>query len=273
MINAEYINKVENTYINGSSSVMELPELSYFDGEQYDIYDQKDYGKFIQDIERAVRISYEYRSLINYLRNTEGMNCCSILQNVSNIDSTKVKIEIHHGVLSLFDIVSTVVKKRLHNRESIDIFDCCKEVLWLHYMGYVGLIPLSDTVHELLHSGYIFIPTNLYRGNWRKFVEDYYDYISPDTLDAIDVADQMTQEYLNDISGVNNLVSQQLTIFNLHQTYLKIKNRNNNIPENREIIKDRITEIKSNKRKMYSLVNSEIRKTNILDIINSETLS
>ena len=272
MINVEYMNKVENTYIDGSSSVMELPELTYFDGEQYDIYDQKDYGKFIQDIERAVRISYEYRSLINYLRNSEGMNCCSILQNVSNMDSTKVKIEIHHSPLTLYSICAAVVKRRLHNKESIDIFDCCKEVMWLHYIGYVGLIPLSETVHSLVHNAYIFIPVNLVRGNWRKFVEEYYDYISPDELDAIDNAEAMTQEYLNDTTGVNNPVTQQMAIFNLHQTYLKIKNRSADIAGNRDIIKDRITEIKSNKRQMYKLVaDTTVHKTNILEILNSET--
>ena len=272
MINAEYMNKAENVYVDGGTSIMELPELTFFDGEQYDIYDQKDYGKFIQDIERAVRVSYEYSALINYLRTSEGMNCCSILQNVSNLDSTKVKIEIHHAVLNLFDIVSTVVKKRLHNKESIDIFDCCKEVMWLHYIGQVALIPLSETVHKLVHNGYIFIPTNIVRGNWKKFIEIYYDYLDPDILDAIDSAELMTQEYLNDISGLNNQVAQQMAIFNLHQTYLKIKNRSNDISGNRGIIKDRITEIKSNRKKLYTLVDSEVRKTNIIDIINAENI-
>lgn len=256
MINAEYMNKIENTFSDNQASVVEFSELTYFDAEQYDLYDQKDYGKFIQDIERSVRMSYEYRSLINYLRETEGMNQCTFLTNVTNVDSTKVKIEIHHAPYSLFDIVSAVVKKRLHNNESIDIFDCAKEVMYLHYMGIVGLVPVSETVHELIHNGYIFVPLNVIRGNFRKFIDMYYDYISPDCLDALDNAEEMTKEYLDDISGVNNQVAQQQAIFNIHQTYVRIQNRNSSqsIPPGRDIIKGRITQLKANKKTMYKLV-------------------
>ena len=129
MINADYMNNADHIYVDNTSSVMELPELSYFDMDQYDLYDNKDYAKFIQAVERICRMSYEYRSLIAYLKNTEGMNKCSILDNVTNADNSKVKIEIHHSPLTLYDIASTVIKKRLHNKESMDVFDCCKEVL------------------------------------------------------------------------------------------------------------------------------------------------
>ena len=273
MINAEYLNQPDNIYIDNTFSTMVLPELSYFDSDQYDLYDNKDYGKFIQDIERAVRMSYEYRSLINYLRNVEGMNQCSILQNVSNLESNKVKIEIHHSPLGLFDVCSTVVKKRLHNGESMDIFDCCKEVMFLHYIGYIGLVPLSATVHEMVHNSYIFIPLNIIRGAWRKFIDDYYNFIEPEVLDAIDVAEQMTQDYLNDISGVNNQVYNQNQIFNIHQTYVKFNNldREGQIPPNRDIIKDRITEIKSQKKILCRNVDNSVRISNILEIMNSET--
>ena len=257
MINAEYINKAEDIYANNSSSVMTINSMDYFDADQYDIYDQKDYAKFIKDTETVCRTSFEYRQLIYYLRNTEGMNVCSILNNVTNVDSNKVKIEIHHGPLSLFDLCSAVIKKRLHKKESIDIFDISKEIMWLHYMGYVGLIPLSETIHELIHSGYLFIPTNLYRGNWRKFVEVYYDYIAPDVLDAIDVADEMTKEWLEDQSHQNNIVDNQLQILNLHNTYIKYNNidRTKQIVPSRDLIKDKINEIKSNKKQLYVLVN------------------
>lgn len=255
MINVEYINKIENTYTNNGSSVMEIPELSYFDGDQYDIYDQKDYAKFIQDTERIVRTSYEYRQLIAFLRSTEGMNKCSFLSNVTNVDNTKVKIEIHHSPLTLFDVAAAVIKKRLHNQESIDIFECAKEIMWLHYMGFVGLIPLSETAHEMVHSQYIFVPTNIVRGNYRAFVDMYYNYIDPEVLDAIDNAEHMTQEWLSTPDG-QHPITNQMDVFNLHTTYLRIKNINpaEMIPTCKDDIKDRITEIKSNKKVLYRLI-------------------
>lgn len=256
MINAEYMNKVENIYVDGTSSVFEINSMDRFDSEQYDIYDQKDYARFIKDTETVCRTSFEYRQLINYLRYSEGMNTCTFLNNITNVDSNKVKIEIHHSPLTLFDIVSAVIKRRLHCKESIDIFNISKEILWLHYMGYVGLVPVSESVHELIHNQYIFVPTNLVRGNWREFVTRYYDYIAPEVIDAIDNAEEMTKEWLEDISKENNIVDQQMQIFNLHTTYIKFKDidRTVQIPEAKDTIKDRISTLKNQKKRMYRLI-------------------
>lgn len=255
MINVESMNRIENTYEEGKTSVIDIKEMPYFDGEQYDLFDEKDYGKFIQDVERACRMSFEYRQLISYLKNTEGMSVCSFLHNVTNADNTKVRIEIHHSPLTLYDISSTVIKKRLHNKESINIFDVCNEVLWLHYIGWVGLIPLSETVHELVHNQYIFVPTDIVRGNYRQFIESYYDYIDPDVLDAIDNAENMTKE-MRQIGYVDK----QMNIFNLHQTY--IRSQGNTQPKKDQAkvdIKQRIDEIKSNKKLMYRIVDESKR--------------
>ena len=137
----------------------------------------------------------------------------------------------------------------------MDIYDVAEEVLWLHYAGWVGLIPVSATVHELIHNQYIFVPTNLVRGNYREFVNHYYDYIDPDILDSLDNAEEMTKAYLEDIAG-QNIVNQQQEIFNLHSTYVRIKdmNRDEEINRNRSVVKDRISEIKSGKKVMYRLI-------------------
>ena len=257
MINTESINRIDNTYANGKISTFNINEMQYFDESQYDFYDEKDFGRYIQDIERAVRMSFEYRQLINYLKNTEGMNTCTFLENVVQIPDSKIKIELHHSPLTLYDIVQAVVKKRMHNNEDMDLFMVANEVMYNHYIGHIGLVPLSETVHEMVHSQYIFIPTNIIRGNYRAFIESYYDYVSPDVLDAIDNAEQMTKEWLNDISG-NNQINTQMEIFNLHQTYI---NSNIHTKDTRskakDSIKDRIDTIKSTKKVMYAIVAPE----------------
>ena len=85
------------------------------------------------------------------------MNQCSFLQ-VSNNDAYKIKIEIHHYPFTLYDIVCIVYKKRVANYESLDVEMIAKEVTMLHYKLLVGLIPLSVTVHQLVHEGKLFIP-------------------------------------------------------------------------------------------------------------------
>ena len=253
MMNVEYINKVDNIYTDNSSSILEIPELSYFDGEQYDIYDTKDYARFIADIERVVRNSFEYRQLIQFLSGTEGMNKCSFCDNVSNVDSKKVRVEIHHAPYTLADITYTVTKKRLHMRESIDIFDIANEILWLHYMGFVGLYPVGATTHELIHNGYLFVPTYKVRGQYKVFTEIYYDFIDPDTLDALDNLEKLSEECR---LGESTALTDQMRIFNIHQTYLRFKNLNQTqyITQGRDTLRDRIDDIKKNKKVMYRLI-------------------
>ena len=257
MINSEGLNKIENTYADGKTSTININEMPYFDKEQYDFFDEKDFGKYIQDIERSVRMSFEYRQLISYLKNTEAMNTCTFLENLVQMPDSKIKIEIHHSPLTLYDIVSAVVKRRMHDKEDTDIFLVANEVMYLHYLGWVGLVPVSESVHELIHNQYIFVPTNIVRGNFRAFVDNYYDYISPDTLDALDNAEEMTKEYLEHLDQ-NNQISTQMNIFNIHQTYIKTGHIDkDSITNTRNKIKTRIDDIKTNKRVMYDVVAPE----------------
>lgn len=240
MMNVECMNKVENIYDNGGMSIVDIKDNSYFDGQPYDLLDNKDFAHYIADLERIVRNSFEYRQLISYLKNTQGMDVCSFLENVTSRDNTKVKIEIHHSPLTLYDICLSVFKKRQAKKEDININAVAEEVMWLHYVGWVGLIPLSETVHDMVHNQYIFIPTNLVRGNYQAFVNSYYNYIDPDTLDALDNAEQATKDYNN----------KQMEIFNDHKIYVYNEGNNNLLDKQTTIqqdIKNHITDIKNNK--------------------------
>ena len=177
------------------------------------------------------------------------MDVCSFLENVSCRDNTKVRIEIHHSPLTLYDICLAVFKKRQANHENISINGIAEEVMWLHYAGWVGLIPLSATVHEMVHNQYIFIPTTVVRGNYQSFINAYYNYIDPDTLDSLDNAEQATKDYN----------SKQMELFNDHKIYI-----NNNgsllIPQKEEYkqnIKNHISNIKNNKKNMINLITKE----------------
>ena len=108
----------------------------------------------------------------------------------------------------------------------------------MHYIGWVGLIPLSATVHDMVHNQYLFVPTDRVRGNYKEFVNYYYDFIDPDTLDSLDAAETATQEYNN----------KQMELFNNHKIYLNIDG-SYGLPRKDEmtsLLKDRISEIKSN---------------------------
>ena len=182
-------------YVDDVPDVIKVEELPDFTIPDYDLNDEKEFKKYIGDIEKAVRNSFEYREMIKYLREHLDMNKCSFYENVSNLDTTKIHIEIHHEPLSLYDLVLTVYNKRVAFHESLEIEMVAKEVMYHHYTMQVGLIPLAETVHELVHNQYFFIPSTKVFGNYKKFVMDYEAFMPPECLDSLKRIEELSNNY------------------------------------------------------------------------------
>lgn len=174
----EYIDKIK------------IDVIPPFDIEDYNLSDDKDTFSYLTNIERVCRNSRCYKKLIDFLRNYVDMNKCSFYKNINNIDTTSIKIHIHHTPFTLFDIVNVIYSKRMANGESLSVPMVAKEVMFCHYNMWVGLIPLSETVHELVHNGYLFIPTDAVYGKYMEFVNTYKDYLGPleNTLKGLEEA-------------------------------------------------------------------------------------
>lgn len=179
-------------YINDTIKIDKLPP---YEIQDYDVFDDKDFRKYINDVKKCVRNSLEYRQYIQYLRNYMDMNKCSYFENVNNIDSFKIKIEIHHSPYTLEDIVVTIFNKRIFYQESVEVEEVAKEVMYLHYFLMVGLIPLSETVHKLVHNQYIFVPTDKVVGNYKEFEEIYGHWIPEETKEKIKAYEDRTLTY------------------------------------------------------------------------------
>ena len=206
--------------------------------EEYDLMDDKDRNKYIADLERHIRSSYEYRAMVQYLREYMNMNSCAFMPNITNENNRKIKIEIHHSPFTLRDICVTVVNKRSRCLESLTIESVAYEVMYVHYSLMVGLIPLSETVHELVHNQYIFVPTNKVYGYYKNFVKAYYDYIDPELLDRLDELEKLTKE------GTYNEVYKQV----LEKKYITIDMEGYNTFEElhnlQTMLKDRLTSLR-----------------------------
>ena len=87
-----------------------------------------------------------------YLRNYMNMDHCAFFKGVSNFDTTGIKIHVHHSPITLYEIVVIIMDKRKFYNESLDIEMVAKEVIYVHYCALIGLIPLCQTVHKLVHS-------------------------------------------------------------------------------------------------------------------------
>jgi hypothetical protein len=197
------LNIIKVDYNKPGFEVLTIDDLPEYGISDYDLMDDKDRNKYFDSIEKLVRGSFEYRQFTKYLRENCDMNKCSIYENVNNIDSFKIKIHIHHHPFTLYDIVTIVYNKRCAYQESLAEELVAKEVLFLHYNLYVGLIPLAETVHELVHNNYLFIPLNRVFGAFKEFANMYIDFIPVEVLDLLDRNIEFTERFNEDSEFAN----------------------------------------------------------------------
>ena len=157
--------------------VKDIPD----DGYHVSISTDKEKERFIKRIERIVRKSGEYRDYIQFLRQNLDMDSCAFFNNVTKKTNSKIRIEVHHEPLTLYDIVKILTEKHLQTGEEIDDLLIAEEVTRIHYTNQVGLIPLSKTLHEVVHnSNKLTIPMYMISGNFMSFLRENEEYWQED---------------------------------------------------------------------------------------------
>ena len=195
----------------GKMDVLIINEIPNFEKEDYALYDNKDEENYIKDIEKIVRNSFEYQELIQYLRKYMDMNKCSYFEGISNTETNKIKIHIHHSPITLYEIVVTIYEKRKFYGENLDAEAVAKEVTYCHYCLLIGLIPLCETVHELVHNEFLFIPNDAVLGQYHQFIQMYYPWVPKQSKDKFDRLEEYTRLYNED---------ENLKILQPHYIYL-----------------------------------------------------
>ena len=185
-------------------AIIDVSHVPEYDIANWDLHDEGDFKRYMKWTESVIRSSFEYRRFIYYLKSFSDMNHCSVLTRVTNQDSSNIKIEIHHEPLTLYDILIAVLYKRTGMREDLDEYQVSKEVMYWHYRGLVGLIPLCELVHELVHNQYIFIPSTIVVGRWKEFVRLYQKYIPDDTLNTLEKIEEISKVY--DLNAVRDIL-------------------------------------------------------------------
>lgn len=173
------MNKVKKLDIN--EPIYQTKRISNFidpDRLGYDLSDEKSKINFVKYIEKIIRGSFEYKKMIEFLRDKIDMNHCAFFKDVNN-KINGITIEIHHEPFSLYDVTYIVLQMYMDEGYPLKPSNIAEEVMLLHFFGMIGLIPLSKTVHELVHDSQIFIPITHVFGNVEKFYRQYFKYMSP----------------------------------------------------------------------------------------------
>lgn len=189
--------------------------------------DELSYEKMIKKIEKVVRNSYEYREYVKFLKEEIDMNECSFFKGLTRDD---VRIEIHHAPFTLYDITSIVFYYMQVNNFHYSVLDVAEEVMKLHYEGMVGLIPLSLTVHDLVHEGDVFIPVDCVYGNVSGFVKKYKNYMTEDQKNLL----------LKNIEETNKLNNEKYNPSILERRYTYIEVDGMELPKKIKVEKDEI---------------------------------
>ena len=83
----------------------------------------------------------------------------------------------------LYDIINIVAASKIVRGEGVTSLTLAHEVMNLHYENLIGIVPLSRTVHELAHSGEIFINLKQVFGDVNEFVKRYSDGLTDGYID------------------------------------------------------------------------------------------
>ena len=155
--------------------------------------------KVIKRIEKIVRSSIEYKELISFLKEEMDFSHCIFL---TNVDYDIAALNFHHDPLRLYDVCDIILNKHEKLYEDVSIFKVAEEVMLVHYKGMIPLIPITFTIHQLVHSDSLFIPIQLINqsafGDYKLFCREYKNYMSDDYKRAIKEYISLSNEVIED---------------------------------------------------------------------------
>lgn len=131
--------------------------------------EEKEKDRFIRACVRMVRSSPEYRLWVDYIKDVSGIHDCAI----TGEKGTQVTIEMHHHPITLYEIIKAIVSNCDVSIKEYCSFDISTEVIEHHYNDKIGYIPLAITLHEKYHNGFLNLPIELVRGDWKYLLNKY----------------------------------------------------------------------------------------------------
>lgn len=140
--------------------------------------------RFIKKIESLVRSSIEYKAYLSHLRNDLGMDHCSFLPNL-DMTTDEIGLEMHHCPLTLYQLVDIVISHRLARRQPVTSLSIADEVMRMHFEESVGMVPLSVSVHKLVHAGSLIVHPAMVHGDYLKFMRAYCDGVTEEIVAGI----------------------------------------------------------------------------------------
>ena len=141
------------------------------------------YQKFLSNAIRQFRKTNVYRHYKAFLMEL-GLDKSQIH---SNITSEMADLEMHHNILTIFDIAVILTEHTLNKYGYISTFDLINMLRIEHTKHRVQLVMIDQTTHQLFHNtnGEVFFHPDMCVGKWWDFLELYHDGITPDIIKKV----------------------------------------------------------------------------------------
>lgn len=166
-----------NPTLHSPSSEYDIP----FAQTKESLVDAEIYRKFLENAISRFRHSRTYKNYKSHLMSM-GLDACQIHGNIhSNEDDEMATIEMHHNILTIFDVALILAEHTLNIEGKITTFDLVDMLKREHTQHRVATVMLTKTVHQLVHADRDFIiPPSMCFGDWITFLQLYRDGITRD---------------------------------------------------------------------------------------------
>lgn len=131
------------------------------------------YRVFLKNCETRFRHSQTYKNYKGFLIGL-GMDRCQVHGFIS-ADMEGVDLEMHHCILTLFDICLLITEHLLNTVGYVTTFDVVQLLKEEHKANNIALVMLSKTPHQVYHNDptQFFIHPKMCFGNWPALIEKY----------------------------------------------------------------------------------------------------
>ena len=146
------------------------------------LMDVEIYKNFLDNAIARFRHSRTYKNYKAHLMEM-GMNRCQFHGNIVSTDEEHkmATIEMHHNILTIFDIALIITEHMLNVQGCITTFDLAELLRREHTLHHVCTVMLTKTAHQLVHNSNEFIvPPSMCFGNWPEFLREYRSGITRD---------------------------------------------------------------------------------------------
>ena len=177
-MDGEYYNPLPGieTYQENMNPVVASPNSTYaisFYQTRDSLIDIDTYRQFLKNCESRFRKSETYKNYKGFLIGL-GMDRCQV-HGFIHADMEGVDIEMHHAILTLFDICLIISEHLLNTVGYVTTFDVVQALKEEHKAHNIALVMLSKTPHQVYHANtsQFFIHPNMCFGRWPVLIEKY----------------------------------------------------------------------------------------------------